>query len=121
MTFRRSSISRSGVLVGCCGGGGMEAAAGLLQGEPRLYSDRDSDLKAPRQRAARQSGPCWRSALAPRLWAGAAVPYTSIRSEEHTSELQSPVHLVCRLLLEKKKAITAYLFPSYYTNRQYDM
>src|SRR5690348_18122657 len=25
-----------------------------------------------------------------------------IRSEEHTSELQSPVHLVCRLLLEKK-------------------
>src|SRR6266487_4562998 len=34
------------------------------------------------------------------------VYYTSetrIRSEEHTSELQSPVHLVCRLLLEKKK------------------
>src|SRR5438876_5085842 len=27
------------------------------------------------------------------------------RSEEHTSELQSPVHLVCRLLLEKKKQI----------------
>src|SRR6266581_4271273 len=26
------------------------------------------------------------------------------RSEEHTSELQSPVHLVCRLLLEKKNA-----------------
>src|SRR6267154_3243056 len=29
----------------------------------------------------------------------------SLRSEEHTSELQSPVHLVCRLLLEKKKHI----------------
>src|SRR4051794_41326020 len=28
---------------------------------------------------------------------------TGGRSEEHTSELQSPVHLVCRLLLEKKK------------------
>src|SRR5947208_5098354 len=27
------------------------------------------------------------------------------RSEEHTSELQSPDHLVCRLLLEKKKRI----------------
>src|SRR5690348_17975850 len=26
-----------------------------------------------------------------------------LRSEEHTSELQSPVHIVCRLLLEKKK------------------
>src|SRR5256885_9551885 len=29
------------------------------------------------------------------------------RSEEHTSELQSPCNLVCRLLLEKKKHITA--------------
>src|SRR5690348_17850665 len=29
--------------------------------------------------------------------------YWEFRSEEHTSELQSPVHLVCRLLLEKKK------------------
>src|SRR4051794_41725613 len=29
------------------------------------------------------------------------------RSEEHTSELQSPVHLVCRLLLEKKNQLTA--------------
>src|SRR5690348_17695460 len=29
-----------------------------------------------------------------------------LRSEEHTSELQSPVHLVCRLLLEKKKKNT---------------
>src|SRR5258708_9308079 len=27
----------------------------------------------------------------------------AVRSEEHTSELQSPDHLVCRLLLEKKK------------------
>src|SRR2546429_6611440 len=30
------------------------------------------------------------------------------RSEEHTSELQSRLHLVCRLLLEKKKTITHY-------------
>src|SRR2546422_6794939 len=29
-----------------------------------------------------------------------------VRSEEHTSELQSRLHLVCRLLLEKKKKIT---------------
>src|SRR5438876_6908360 len=35
---------------------------------------------------------------------------TCPRSEEHTSELQSPVHLVCRLLLEKKKTRTS---PSY--------
>src|SRR5947208_12112139 len=31
------------------------------------------------------------------------------RSEEHTSELQSPDHLVCRLLLEKKKKIHKYI------------
>src|SRR2546429_2356746 len=31
------------------------------------------------------------------------------RSEEHTSELQSRLHLVCRLLLEKKKNETKYL------------
>src|SRR5438876_1949368 len=34
---------------------------------------------------------------------GAPVAGQEARSEEHTSELQSPVHLVCRLLLEKKK------------------
>src|SRR3989449_3626095 len=34
------------------------------------------------------------------------------RSEEHTSELQSRLHLVCRLLLEKKKEIRAYGYHS---------
>src|SRR5258708_24170851 len=36
----------------------------------------------------------------------AGIPHIVIRSEEHTSELQSPDHLVCRLLLEKKKNYT---------------
>src|SRR5256885_5102006 len=36
---------------------------------------------------------------------GAAVEeHAELRSEEHTSELQSPCNLVCRLLLEKKKS-----------------
>src|SRR3989442_9652972 len=35
--------------------------------------------------------------------AGEQAPGVVIRSEEHTSELQSRPHLVCRLLLEKKK------------------
>src|SRR5258708_16964164 len=34
------------------------------------------------------------------------LDYVGLRSEEHTSELQSPDHLVCRLLLEKKKKNT---------------
>src|SRR5919108_5375055 len=46
--------------------------------------------------------PCFQVELNRRrdeLWAAAA---DRLRSEEHTSELQSPDHLVCRLLLEKK-------------------
>src|SRR2546429_5015395 len=35
--------------------------------------------------------------------------YTERRSEEHTSELQSRLHLVCRLLLEKKKDTMTYV------------
>src|SRR5258708_24931752 len=36
-------------------------------------------------------------------WVNQHQSAASLRSEEHTSELQSPDHLVCRLLLEKKK------------------
>src|SRR5258708_30809805 len=45
--------------------------------------------RPPRQRAAADMS-------------GLITPFL-VRSEEHTSELQSPDHLVCRLLLEKKK------------------
>src|SRR2546426_5987115 len=41
------------------------------------------------------------SFFSPCAWARPVTP----RSEEHTSELQSPCNLVCRLLLEKKKKI----------------
>src|SRR5260370_6214846 len=44
----------------------------------------------------------------------AGIPWRSLRSEEHTSELQSHLNLVCRLLLEKKKKI---LRPKYHTIR----
>src|SRR6266850_6427475 len=44
------------------------------------------------------------------LWAG-PTPRAEARSEEHTSELQSPCNLVCRLLLEKKKIITLVVRP----------
>src|SRR2546429_3685226 len=40
---------------------------------------------------------------------GISFPLGVLRSEEHTSELQSRLHLVCRLLLEKKKTY----MPSY--------
>src|SRR2546422_5245986 len=37
---------------------------------------------------------------------------TRRRSEEHTSELQSRLHLVCRLLLEKKKKTNTHRYPT---------
>src|SRR2546427_7696678 len=62
--------------------------------------------------ASSEAGSAKRSALhdgvaAPRRPAAArraSSPRTRLRSEEHTSELQSQSNLVCRLLLEKKKA-----------------
>src|SRR5258708_13326423 len=48
---------------------------------------------------SRDAAPVGRHRLAGR---GLAMPEARLRSEEHTSELQSPDHLVCRLLLEKK-------------------
>src|SRR2546426_7409473 len=57
-------------------------------------------------------------AVARRRAARRAVPAclrhrTDHRSEEHTSELQSPCNLVCRLLLEKKKESYLTVCPSY--------
>src|SRR2546422_6206805 len=45
------------------------------------------------------------------LVAGGKEGVVAVRSEEHTSELQSRLHLVCRLLLEKKKDVVASLRP----------
>src|SRR5256885_12338232 len=42
---------------------------------------------------------------------GDVMPWIIERSEEHTSELQSPCNLVCRLLLEKKKQLLDYITP----------
>src|SRR5258708_25257289 len=54
-------------------------------------------FRSPLPAPASRSRPCRCAAPPPRR-------ASSCRSEEHTSELQSPDHLVCRLLLEKKKS-----------------
>src|SRR5256885_3586343 len=53
----------------------------------------------------RSGGPCRlrRAAVARQEPRPEGVTVAATRSEEHTSELQSPCNLVCRLLLEKKK------------------
>src|SRR2546422_5675720 len=45
-----------------------------------------------------------------------SVSVDQVRSEEHTSELQSRLHLVCRLLLEKKNDNTYHEFYTYVRN-----
>src|SRR5438094_3024408 len=57
-------------------------------------------LLARAERAARDAGI---PALTAEVQGASLVLHTPARSEEHTSELQSPYELVCRLLLEKKK------------------
>src|SRR5687768_18149458 len=79
----------------------------LFRSGGRLFAcfplrDKDSDLwirltRADQARALGEDGVRPHRRFAARGW---------IRSEEHTSELQSRLHLVCRLLLEKKKIQT---------------
>src|SRR2546422_1754217 len=54
--------------------------------------------------------------LSPRPGFLAFGPGTRARSEEHTSELQSRLHIVCRLLLEKKKKTTGRLLSPHVTD-----
>src|SRR2546429_4973572 len=50
----------------------------------------------------------WLGSCGCRSWASCQLTISpTYRSEEHTSELQSRLHLVCRLLLEKKKQLVA--------------
>src|SRR5437870_10380916 len=65
-------------------------------------------FRSSRARRRIRAGPCTRGTRsAPcagrRAWPGCRPTPSKGRSEEHTSELQSRGHLVCRLLLEKKK------------------
>src|SRR2546430_3002910 len=54
---------------------------------------------------SRHGGEQWIHSIAP---AQRRVPVDAVRSEEHTSELQSQSNLVCRLLLEKKKQMVSH-------------
>src|SRR3989449_2283074 len=81
------------------------------------------DLHQPTTSAAGGAPPCAGRANAP----GKTAPTDSarsaepgkpmVRSEEHTSELQSRLHLVCRLLLEKKKKKTTRTQLTVYSKR----
>src|SRR2546426_6703688 len=66
----------------------------------RSLANRDAHV--PRESGQQQSALDLRARHGRRVGQG-VEPAAADRSEEHTSELQSPCNLVCRLLLEKKK------------------
>src|SRR5256885_10071524 len=68
---------------------------------PSVAQDRDS-------RTANNRRPLTAKAVREAAFKYNGVPEFCGRSEEHTSELQSPCNLVCRLLLEKKKIDRVY-------------
>src|SRR5205823_12564447 len=79
-------------------------AAGSLAAQQRRFNDfRDEFNQERPHEALDQQTPA--SCYAP---SAREMPAT-LRSEEHTSELQSLAYLVCRLLLEKKKRKRSYL------------
>src|SRR5687768_17947948 len=79
-------------------------------GSPRSSAGRAAAMISWSSASSRTGGGSW---VLCRMWSGSAdagsrmadrsTPAAFQRSEEHTSELQSRLHLVCRLLLEKKK------------------
>src|SRR5690348_6633936 len=81
----------------------------LLSFPTRRSSDLQSRISRPSRDGAACDGRCGRWCMT----AGSSNSDSDVRvtipdrSEEHTSELQSPVHIVCRLLLVKKKGMRA--------------
>src|SRR5258708_14658977 len=95
----------------------------LGRGQARLGLNKSlsnrSEVLVLFERDAYRVSPCWnvkrsrgrsRVEIKGGIDPGAAA---AARSEEHTSELQSPDHLVCRLLLEKKKRTQADCMQAY--------
>src|SRR5437762_5657742 len=83
----RGSVGAAGIAGAATAAGTGPAAGTALSPEACDSPDPQARSSARALTAAAASGP---------------VALTRIRSEEHTSELQSPMYLVCRLLLEKK-------------------
>src|SRR5437763_12485627 len=81
--------------------GRLSIILAVLQGaEPSIgYGRHTLSYTAWRRRRRFELGHCHRNGR------GRGERWNSSRSEEHTSELQSPMYLVCRLLLEKKNIL----------------
>src|SRR5256885_7295444 len=91
--FPSTTLFRSEILVPVC------PTWSVCDRQPRMVTAREQPTAPPSSDASSSAGanPSGEPAPRPQLT-------TNRRSEEHTSELQSPCNLVCRLLLEKKKS-----------------
>src|SRR5438477_7367078 len=90
----------------CCSRAVKRAASAFAPSSEPSTRSRDDPLPAPKPPKPLLTGKSNMKGTGERatlLLATGAEPSFSPRSEEHTSELQSHVNLVCRLLLEKKK------------------
>src|SRR5690554_7107859 len=76
---------------------GQQFVAGLLRHAPEITAVTNQWVNSYKRLVTGYDAPVWIS------WARNNQSALVRRSEEHTSELQSRPHLVCRLLLEKKK------------------
>src|SRR3989442_8869525 len=71
---------------------------------PRAARSANAIAVVASKKLASSRSMCDRSCVVHSANAASLIGTSSTRSEEHTSELQSRPHLVCRLLLEKKKS-----------------
>src|SRR5258708_129810 len=90
----------------------FETECAMKAGQPSSPPESAKLMIVPRVRRSKGAAACAQKNGAFRFESSEASQISSVveiwdasRSEEHTSELQSPDHLVCRLLLEKKKKI----------------
>src|SRR5437879_6353217 len=96
MADKGCTSDRPGVIRGCAD---VRASDTRYHARPFLKGSPFRDRRAPVAKAAPTPHAAGATAAAAGTPAAALDP---LRSEEHTSELQSPMYLVCRLLLEKK-------------------
>src|SRR5258708_15463894 len=73
-----------------------------IMGARKLVASVSRDSKSCAREPSRVPSASMSSRFPSKADGGSERWYRSLRSEEHTSELQSPDHLVCRLLLDKK-------------------
>src|SRR5258708_15333144 len=86
----------------------MPSSAPANKAKPAPVPNSQKERLRSRNSAVVRTSTSERFALSPWRTLSTSAPRAQgkpLRSEEHTSELQSPDHLVCRLLLEKKKMI----------------